>query len=145
MHKIYKRYPNRVAYLKSKEAIVETLPAGTISSFINQRIRWASKADKYDDKRIFLVLLFVYFFNAWAILLFIVGFWFHYSWALLIDLLIIKTVVELFLLFPLSKFFVKEKLLWWFPIMQPFHILYIIIAGWLGRFGSYKWKERKVH
>ena len=62
MHKIYERYPERVLYLKSKDAIVETLPAGTFAAFFNQRIRWASKADKYDDNKIFLVLLLVYFF-----------------------------------------------------------------------------------
>jgi hypothetical protein len=28
--------------------------------------------------------------------------------------------------------------------MQPFHIMYTVIAGWLGKFGSYKWKGRKV-
>jgi hypothetical protein len=27
---------------------------------------------------------------------------------------------------------------------QPFHILYTVIAGWLGKFGSYQWKERSV-
>jgi hypothetical protein len=35
-------------------------------------------------------------------------------------------------------------MLWLFPFLQPFHILYIVIAGWLGKFGSYRWKERKV-
>jgi hypothetical protein len=60
-------------------------------------------------------------------------------------MVVIKTIVELFFLSPVSVFFSKQKLLWWFPIMQPFHITYIIIAGWLGKFGSYQWKERKVH
>ena len=145
MHKIYSLYPDRVCYLKSKDAIVQTLPAGTFPAFINQRIRWASKADKYDDKRIFFVLLLVYFFNVWMLVLFIIGFWVRDSWALLIDAFIFKTIVELFFLFPVSAFFSRKKLLWWFPIAQPFHILYIIIAGWLGKFGTYKWKGRQVH
>jgi len=144
MHKIYERYPERVLYLKSKDAIVETLPAGTFSAFFNQRIRWASKADKYNDKRIFLVLLLVYIFNVWFIILFIVGFLNIKFEILLIALLIAKTIIELFFLFPVSNFFSKQKLLWWFPIAQPFHILYVVIAGWLGKFGTYEWKERKV-
>ncbi len=63
MHKIWKQHPAKVHYLKSKEAIVSTQPMKTWKSFFNQRIRWASKARSYDDKRIFLVLLMVYLFN----------------------------------------------------------------------------------
>ena len=59
-------------------------------------------------------------------------------------LLLIKTVVELFFLFPVATFFRKRSLLWLFPLMQPFHILYTVIAGWLGVFGKYTWKERRV-
>jgi cellulose synthase/poly-beta-1,6-N-acetylglucosamine synthase-like glycosyltransferase len=63
MHKIYKQYPDRVLFLNAKDAIVKTAAVNTISQFFNQRIRWASKADKYDDKRILPVLVVVYFFN----------------------------------------------------------------------------------
>ena len=35
----------------------------TWKAFFNQRIRWASKATHYMDKRIFSVLLLVYLFN----------------------------------------------------------------------------------
>jgi hypothetical protein len=59
-------------------------------------------------------------------------------------LLILKTITELFFLFPVAVFFNKKKSLWWFPVAQPFHILYTVIAGWLGKFGSYQWKERSV-
>jgi cellulose synthase/poly-beta-1,6-N-acetylglucosamine synthase-like glycosyltransferase len=69
MHKIYKRYPDKVIFLKSKDVIVHTAPVNSIREFFNQRIRWASKADKYDDKRIFAVLLLVYLINIILLLL----------------------------------------------------------------------------
>ena len=59
-------------------------------------------------------------------------------------LLLIKTIFELFFLYPVAKFFNQTKLLWWFPMAQPFHIVYTVIAGWLGKFGKYTWKERSV-
>ena len=31
-----------------------------------------------------------------------------------------------------------------FILLQTIHIMYIIIAGWLGKFGTYSWKERVV-
>ena len=143
LHKIYTRYPDGIAYLKSTEAIIQTQPVHSVSQFFNQRIRWASKADKYDDKRIFVVLLLVYFFNVWILLLGVGALFFPIALHLFI-LLIAKTIVELLFLFPVAGFFKKTKLLCYFPIAQPFHVLYTVIAGWLGKFGSYQWKERKV-
>ena len=144
MHKIYKQDPTSVMYLKSKDIIVHTQPMHTLKDFFNQRIRWASKADKYDDKRIFAVLLLVYLFNLGIIILGIVAlFNCAMAWWLL-AVFAGKTIVELFFLYSVAGFFSKRKMLWLFPIMQPFHTVYTIIAGWLGKFGSYKWKDRNV-
>ncbi len=154
MHKIYKQYPDGIAYLKSKEAIVHTAPVKTIGEFFNQRIRWASKADKYDDRRIFAVLLLVYLFNCLLLVLPIFALINNIQYSIFnvqcltfgawLLLLLLKTITELIFLLPVAKFFNKQSLLWLFPLMQPFHILYTVIAGWLGKFGSYKWKDRKV-
>lgn len=156
MHKIYQRYPNRVLFLKSKNAIVHTEPVHTVKDFLNQRIRWASKADKYDDKRIFWVLVLVYLFNVLLLLLPIASLVWPQKYPIpntqfpippitvWLLLLCSKTIIELYFLYPVAQFFNNTKLLWWFPIAQPFHILYTVIAGWLGKFGSYQWKGRKV-
>lgn len=159
MHKIYKHNPDKVMFLKSKAAIVQTAPVNSIGEFFNQRIRWASKADKYDDKRIFAVLFLVYLVNLLLVAMPVIALFTNTTFTirvypfniivtvfeLWIFLIIIKTITELMFLMPVAKFFGKRKLLWLFPLMQPFHIIYTVIAGWLGKFGSYKWKERKVN
>jgi cellulose synthase/poly-beta-1,6-N-acetylglucosamine synthase-like glycosyltransferase len=144
MQKIRDRYPDEIAFLKSKEVIVNTHPAETLKDFINQRIRWASKAGYYTDKKIAAVLLLVYLLNAWLLILGIFSFFYLAAFYLLIISLLVKTIAELFFLFPVARFFEKQKQLWWFLPAQPFHILYTVIAGWLGKFGSYQWKGRKV-
>jgi len=144
IHKIQKVYPEKTLFLKSKEIIVETKPSENLKEFLNQRIRWASKADIYTDKKITMVLLLVYLLNAWIFILGIFSFFYLQSFYLFLILIVIKTIVELFFLYPVSKFFGKGKLLWWFIPAQPFHIIYTLIAGWLGKFGSYRWKGRKV-
>ncbi|MEP7255920.1 MAG: glycosyltransferase [Ferruginibacter sp.] len=154
MHKIYKRYPEKILFLKSKEAIVQTAPVNTVGEFFNQRIRWASKASKYNDKRIFSVLLLVYLINVILLLLPTLNLFnpeklliFNYQLSIInlwLLLLLIKTGIELIFLYPVAKFFGKQKMLWLFPLLQPFHIIYTVIAGWLGKFGSYSWKERNV-
>src|SRR3989337_2831198 len=63
MYKIYKLYPERVFYLKNRQVVVTTNPVTTWKDFFNQRIRWASKATHYDDKKIFWILLLVYCIN----------------------------------------------------------------------------------
>jgi hypothetical protein len=61
-----------------------------------------------------------------------------------IVLLILKTFFELIFLFPVAEFFDEKRLLWWFPFMQPFHIVYTVVSGFLGKFGKYQWKGRTV-
>ena len=144
MHKIFLKYPQQVQFLYSPDVIVKTQPMPTWKTFINPRIRWASKADKYDDKRIFWVLALVYFLNVSILLFPIAGFWLKHWGMYWVILFALKTFIELRVMYPVAKFFKEEKLLWWFPFMQPFHVLYTVIAGWLGKFGKYQWKERTV-
>ena len=144
MHKIHLQHPGKVWFLKSKDAIVETRPESTLAKFLQQRIRWASKADKYTDKKIIVVLLLVYLLNAWILILGISSFFVVKVFYLFVSSLILKTLVELFFLYPVAAFFKKKSLLWWFVPFEPFHILYTLIAGWLGKFGHYKWKGRRV-
>ena len=144
MHKIQKKYPDKIRYLKSTNVIVQTQQSETIKEFINQRIRWASKADRYPDFKITVVLILVYCLNAWIVFIAVYCFFYPKAFYLFLLLFAVKITVELFFLFPVVKFFRKQKLLWWFISSQPFHIIYILIAGWLGKFGSYTWKERKV-
>jgi cellulose synthase/poly-beta-1,6-N-acetylglucosamine synthase-like glycosyltransferase len=144
MYKIKQQYPDKLGYLYSHESIVTTAPMPDWKSFLNQRIRWASKADKYQDKSLFWVLALVYALNALLLLLFFVG-WFAenglWNWLLLV---IAKTFIELSLMIPVAKFYKQLPALRWFPLMQPFHIGYTVIAGWLGKFGTYQWKGRTV-
>lgn len=144
MHKIWKKYPDKVAYLKSKNMIVQTLAAPTWKDFFNQRVRWASKAKHYDDRRIFWVLLLVYLFNFSFMVMAIASFFnLKYFYALLI-LWVAKTIVELPFITSVSKFFNQQKLLKYFFFFQPLHIAYTIISGFLGSFGKYEWKGRRV-
>ena len=144
MHKIQRRFPGKLGYLFSRQVIVSTPPMPDVRSFINQRIRWASKATSYEDKRIFIVLLLVYFVNLVLLLLPLLAFFytpFFYLWLILLGA---KTLAEMIFMLPAAKFFQQSKLLLWFPFMQPLHVLYTVVSGWLGKFGKYEWKGRKV-
>ncbi|RYY95987.1 MAG: glycosyltransferase [Chitinophagaceae bacterium] len=144
MHKIAQRYPGRVHYLKHRDAIVDTDPAPGWRAFWKQRVRWASKSAYYDDKRITAALALVYLFNLSFLVLAAAGFWNAWYWIGMLVLLLLKTVVELWFLAPVARFFGQRRLLRWFPLLQPLHILYTVAVGTFSSFGTYEWKGRKV-
>lgn len=144
MHKVYAHYPTQVKYVLSKEAIITTEPMPSWKTFINQRIRWASKADKYKDKRMIVVLALVYLINLLVPTLFIVSL-FNHAYILWASLFLgIKILVELPFIWQVARFFNQASIIIYFPLAQPVHILYTIVAGWLGKFGNYTWKGRRV-
>ena len=144
MYKIWKKNPSRVHYVKSRSAIVHTQPMKTWKQFINQRIRWASKARFYNDRRLFPVLLLVYLLNLSFLVMVVAAFWFPVLWLYLLAFWFAKTIVELPFVYSLANFFNRRSLLRHFFFFQPLHIGYTIIAGWLGQFGKYEWKGRQV-
>lgn len=144
MHKIVVKYPDRFFFVKAEAAIVTTMPAASWKAFLQQRIRWASKADKYNDKRISGVLLLVYLLNVLLLFFMTAGF-FNIKYCLFaFILLVIKISVEFVFVQKTAVFFKQDHLMIYFPFLQPLHIMYTVVAGWLGKFGSYEWKSRKV-
>lgn len=144
MQKIYDQYPDKVFYLKSENAIVTTEAAAGWREFFNQRIRWASKSTDYTDKKIFYILMVVYFYNLLFPVLALTMFWYDKGWMMLLLFMLFKVLVEFPFVSSVAKFFGLSKLMWYFPFLQPLHIIYTVIAGWLGKFGSYQWKNRKI-
>ena len=90
------------------------------------------------------ILALVYLFNLSFLALLVTAF-FNSSYFLVLGIMfVVKTLVELIYLYPVAHFFNKRRQLWIFPLLQPIHILYIVLAGFLGFVGVYQWKGRKV-
>jgi len=142
--KLNKHFPKRIVCLLSSDAVVTTVPQPHWKSFLQQRIRWASKSGKYNDTKLTLILCLVYFFNLSVLLLAVFSIYERLCLIFLPLVIVVKIITELFFLFPIAKFFKQKKLLLWFPFLQPIHILYIISAGFFGMIGSYQWKGRRV-
>jgi cellulose synthase/poly-beta-1,6-N-acetylglucosamine synthase-like glycosyltransferase len=144
MYKIARQHPGKIKYLKSSDAVVTAEAASSWSAFWQQRIRWASKADKYDDKKVFWVLLLVYLLNLLLLALFVFSFFNTDLFLIVILFLFSKILLEFPFVSAVASFFGERRLMKYFPFLQPLHILYTVVAGWLGKFGSYQWKGRTV-
>ena len=144
MQKIADRYPEKIFYLRHQQAMVTTGTEPHWTAFLNQRVRWSSKAGSYTDKKLKSVLLLVYLVNV-ALLAFLIGGFFRPLWLIFfLLLLVIKLVLEISFVGKVARFFKQQYLLPYFPLLQPLHIIYVVVAGWLGFYGGYKWKERTV-
>jgi cellulose synthase/poly-beta-1,6-N-acetylglucosamine synthase-like glycosyltransferase len=145
MHRIKERYPNQIGYIFSRDSLVLTEPMDNWGDFFQQRIRWASKAESYKEKKIFGVLLGVWLLNACLAAGMFLALLQQVSYTNWLIFVLMKTIGELYFLTPVARFFQAEALLAYFPFLQPVHIIYTVIAGWLGKFGSYQWKQRKIN
>ena len=144
MHRIKASYPNQIGYIFSRDSMVLTEPAASWGTFFQQRIRWASKAESYREKKIFGVLLGVWLLNAALAMGLLLVLFHQVNWMQWVIVVLIKTIGELYFLTPVARFFQAEAQMAYFPFLQPLHIVYTITAGWLGKFGSYQWKQRKI-
>jgi cellulose synthase/poly-beta-1,6-N-acetylglucosamine synthase-like glycosyltransferase len=139
MHKMKVTLSNRVGYLFHPGAIVLTKAMGNWKDFIMQRIRWSSKARYYDDNSIFWVLLLVYLYNFSFLVLLLAR-----DFKMFMISIALKTIFELLFLFPVTHFYKLSGQLRYFPLYQPLHIVYTLVAGLFGQVKTYTWKGRRV-
>lgn len=144
MEKIVSAFPDKIVYCYAAEAIVTTAPEKTLTGFIQQRIRWASKSTVYKGFLIKAILLLVYLINLMLVGFFVMGF-FEVRWMKIFAiLLLMKYLSELPFMINACRFFRRSYLIRWFLPAQPFHALYTVVAGGFGLMGGYEWKGRNT-
>ena len=62
MNRIVKRKLGKIVFAPESDAMIVTQSSNTATSFMRQRIRWANKRGRYEDKSIFLLLICLYLF-----------------------------------------------------------------------------------
>ncbi|MFK8103731.1 MAG: glycosyltransferase [Saprospiraceae bacterium] len=145
MQKIRKQFPEQIAFVKHPAATVYTTAKEDWRSFIQQRIRWASKSSVYTawEVQLILVLVFLYCVNILVGLLcwpFFAGM----VWWLGAQLLI-KISIDYFYLQRMSHYFGRSDLMQSFLSSQFMHIAYIVGIGLLANLvKKYEWKGRKI-
>ncbi|MFA6276881.1 MAG: glycosyltransferase [Pedobacter sp.] len=146
LHKMAAIYEGKIGFLKNRDAIVFTHAKPTLSEFIQQRKRWASKSTRYKDKLVIVLGISIWLFNLSIIVNAMLAIIFpngESGWFLLFQL-ICKIGVELIFLNNVTSFFKRKQLLVLLPIMNVLHIIYFVYIGIAGNFGKYNWKDRMV-
>lgn len=139
-----KVYPDKLIFLKSHEAIVSVKPQKTFLSFIQQRIRWGSKARYYRDFRIIYTAVIVLLVNLWLLNCFVMSF-FNFQYIIIgAGVFLAKSYIDYMLLKKVLKFYSMDSLLSIFVLSQILYFLYISFTGFAGNFIPARWKGRTV-
>lgn len=144
LHKVASVYPDGIGFCKARGAMVYTHAKSSLSEFIQQRKRWASKSTKYKNKAVVFIGVLVWVFNLLILLISILGFFNPFYWYLCLGIISIKFVAELFFQIVLCRFANRIKLLWLLPLLTITHIFYMLYIGIAGNSGKYNWKGRMV-
>jgi len=145
MHKMFAKWPDKVLFLKSEDAIVSTRPEASFSSFIEQRKRWVSKSRKYSNNRITLVLTGAWIFHLMLLFSWVAGFFAPAYFFIFLIAFGLKVGAEFLFLNKVGAFFNQRKAI---SVLIPScfaYIFYVLFIGIYGNFGSYTWKGRRVN
>jgi biofilm PGA synthesis N-glycosyltransferase PgaC len=144
IHYLFKKYGKQsVQFLKNKESIITTPPPRRWCDFIQQRIRWGSKAKGYQLLWPLQVALAVFLLNTLLVLTLAISFVVPWFLFIFIVFIFLKFLIDLPLMQSFSEFSNKRNLIKYlfpFEILYPFYIVY---AAWMALFSTYEWKGRK--
>ncbi len=146
MEKIAARYPLQIAYLKNPAAQTRTKAKKTVASFVQQRIRWASKSGNYQSPITSIMLANVWLL-CWSILISLLLGCFLNSYFLYLFALsfLLKGIADFLFLGMMSRFFERPQLMTAFVPALFWHCWYIIVVGTASIFiKKYDWKGRNV-
>ncbi|TKC07408.1 glycosyltransferase family 2 protein [Pedobacter frigoris] len=144
LHKMAAHYEQRIGFLKHADAVVYTHAKPTLSAFIQQRKRWASKSTRYKNKSIIVLGVCIWLFNLSILLNIGIGLFIGFYLKLALFQLLTKIIVEFLFLLDVTSFAKRRKLLVMLPALNLLHILYIVYIGIAGNSGKYNWKDRMV-
>jgi cellulose synthase/poly-beta-1,6-N-acetylglucosamine synthase-like glycosyltransferase len=125
--------------------IVPTDKTTTFSAFIQQRLRWVSKAKKYKNSNLIYFSSIVYISNLIQLLIYAEILLVDSFWVVGIILLTSKWLIDFILLYLAANFFNKKKHLVLFVFAALIYPIYIVFIGLLALITNFKWKGRRYH
>ncbi|WP_374948118.1 glycosyltransferase [Mucilaginibacter sp.] len=144
LQKVAERYPGRIGFFKHREAVVYTHAKHTLTEFLQQRRRWASKSTRYKDKKIVALAVCIWLFNLSLVANALLGFYDVYFFELFLLQFLLKFLFETAFLLPITSFFKRSNLVALLIVLAPIHIIYFVYVGLMGNTSKYSWKGRIV-
>jgi len=142
LEKMFQKYPEKVQFIKSKEAIVLTSSKDSLKELIQQRVRWAAKTTAYDSMYTKLVGLLVFGMSLSLVVLFFLGATGKLQWLQVGFIFLLKFNIDFVLLFKTSQFFEQQKVMKSYFLSSLLHPFFTVFVALLSLKKSYTWKDR---
>ena len=140
LEKMYDKFPDKVKFLKSEEAIVLTSAKENLKGLIEQRTRWASKTTSYHHSFGKLVGLTVFLANIFIIILLTLSILNRFSWGYFGFFFLLKFNLDFLLLHKTASFFNQKEVLrsyFFSSLAYPFFTVFVALLSFRR---SYTWK-----
>jgi cellulose synthase/poly-beta-1,6-N-acetylglucosamine synthase-like glycosyltransferase len=145
MHKVHRRYPGGVVFLKSPGGVVYTRAKETWGAFYQQRKRWASKWNLYQDWRVPALAVAVFAANV-SLPAGLAG---YLSGSLSGGWLLLGTAArfagEFAFLRDVLRFLGRGSRVMWIVPVQLVYALYVVFFAIIAQKRGYVWKGRKLY
>ena len=142
MQSIHANYPDGIRFAKNTEAMVFTDGPSSFATFVQQRLRWASKNGKQFTPINQYILLGVWFYN-----LAILGALFSahpVGQTIAAYLILMKMIGEDRFYSKFAVFFGYERWARYLVFGQLFHVVYMALIPPISQIVKYQWKGRKL-
>lgn len=131
-----KKLDGIVHYCNSSDAVVTINGSENIKDFFVQRARWTSKAPHYTDYSIICSAALVFIMQCLMIGIYIMSFWNP----ILLIWVLVKYIIDLFILLPTAIKFKKTSVLIYSPFVALYYPVYVVITALLSLI-PIKWKN----
>ncbi|QHS54888.1 glycosyltransferase [Mucilaginibacter sp. 14171R-50] len=144
LQKVAEIYPHKIGFFKNRDAVVFTHAKHTLQEFLQQRRRWASKSTRYKDKKVVALAVCIWLFNLSLLVNAGLGFYNIFYLKLFLVQFLLKYIIEVAFLLPITTFFKRANLVGLLIVLAPIHIIYFVYVGLIGNTRKYAWKGRIV-
>lgn len=145
LDKIKTAFPNRVMFLKSKEAIVTTQPQHSFKAIINQRVRWASKTSKQKNIAAQLLGVLVFLISILIVLFPLVLLFDPHNFEYYLILLSLKITADYLLIYHSAKFFGVRVSAISFIFRTFLYAAIVVTVVFRSLKGGYSWRGRSFN
>ncbi|MDN4164392.1 glycosyltransferase [Cytophagales bacterium LB-30] len=143
LYAMHEKWPGSVAVCSSAQVLVETHAASSWSEFWHQRIRWASKWNRFQRARIIALALAVFSFHAmWCLAYASVFVWPEMGWLLGL-IFMLKASGEALLLYPVLKSWNRSVSMIHMILASFLYPFYAVLIGIASNFTAFNWKGKR--
>ena len=142
LEKMLEKFPDKIQFVKSKDAIVLTSSKDSFRELIQQRVRWAAKTTAYNSFFTKSVGALVFMTSLSMVSIMILASIGQLSWLHVGFIFLLKFNIDFLLLYKTSQFFKQQEVMKSYFISSMLYPFYTVLIALLSLKKSYTWKDR---